>query len=68
LQHVNAQGGKAETQSFKVRVPAGTENGQRLRVRGRGLPKGKKGERGNLYVAISIHVPVHRPKRTGLWG
>jgi DnaJ-class molecular chaperone len=39
-----------------IKVPPGTQNGQRLRVRGQGLPV-KGGGRGDLYVTISIHVP-----------
>ncbi len=38
-----------------IRIPAGTQNGQRLRVRGRGL--GKEGARGDLFVAIRVQVP-----------
>ena len=40
-----------------MRLPAGTENGQKLRVRGRGLPKGKSGERGDFFVTIHIVLP-----------
>jgi curved DNA-binding protein len=38
-----------------IRIPPGTQNGQRLRVRGRGL--GKEGQRGDLFVVARIHVP-----------
>ena len=34
--------------------PAGSENGQQLRVRGRGLPKGKTGERGDFHAVLSV--------------
>jgi curved DNA-binding protein len=40
-----------------VRIPAGTANGQKLRLRGRGLPKPKSTERGDLYVVAEIEVP-----------
>ncbi len=43
--------------SIKLRLPAGTENGQKLRVRGRGLPKGKSGERGDFFVTVHIVLP-----------
>jgi curved DNA-binding protein len=39
-----------------VKVPAGTQQGHQLRVRGRGLPDGT-GKRGDLYVSIVIQVP-----------
>ena len=44
--------------SIKLRIPAGSENGQQLRVRGRGLPKGKSGERGDFHATLSIHLPT----------
>ena len=44
--------------SIKLRIPAGSENGQSLRVRGRGLPKGKTGERGDLFVKLQIVLPT----------
>jgi curved DNA-binding protein len=43
--------------SIKLRIPAGTENGQHLRVRGKGLPKGKTGERGDYFVTTQIVLP-----------
>lgn len=43
--------------SVTLRVPAGTNNGRQLRVRGRGLPGGPSGERGDLYVVVNIELP-----------
>ncbi|MEZ5386598.1 MAG: J domain-containing protein [Prosthecobacter sp.] len=43
--------------SIKLRIPASTENGQTLRVRGKGLPKGRTGERGDFFVKIQIVLP-----------
>jgi curved DNA-binding protein len=40
-----------------IRIPAGASPGQQLRVRGRGLPRGTAGERGDLYVAINVVFP-----------
>lgn len=39
-----------------IKMPAGSQNGQRLRVRGRGLPI-RGGGAGDLYVVIRIVVP-----------
>ncbi len=53
---------------IKLRIPAGSENGQQLRVRSRGLPKGKTGERGDFYATLIVHLPdkVTAEERT-LW-
>jgi len=42
--------------NISLKVPAGTQQGHRLRVRGKGLPAGA-GKRGDLYVLVSIQVP-----------
>lgn len=44
--------------SIKLRIPAAAENGQNLRVRGRGLPKGKTGERGDFFVTLNVVLPT----------
>ncbi|HSP42154.1 MAG TPA: J domain-containing protein [Luteolibacter sp.] len=41
----------------KLRIPPGSAAGHQLRVRGRGLPKGKSGERGDFHVILSIRTP-----------
>jgi curved DNA-binding protein len=41
----------------KLRIPAGTNNGQQLRMRGLGLPKGKSETRGDLYVVMEVELP-----------
>jgi len=40
----------------KVRVPAGTSSGRRLRLRGRGMPN-PSGRNGDLYAEVRIMVP-----------
>jgi len=54
--------------SVSLRVPPGTNNGQKLRVRGKGLPKGNNGERGDLYVVINVQLPKQvTPEERELW-
>jgi curved DNA-binding protein len=48
---IDTPGGEA-----KVRVPAGTSTGRRLRLRGRGLPN-PRGRNGDLYAVAQIMVP-----------
>ena len=40
-----------------VTVPAGTDSGQRLRLRGKGIADPKGGTPGDLYVVIQLRVP-----------
>jgi DnaJ-class molecular chaperone with C-terminal Zn finger domain len=40
-----------------IRIPPGTQNGQKLRVRGRGLPQ-RNGTGGDLIVVARIEVPT----------
>ena len=40
----------------QIKIPPGTQPGQRLRVRGRGLPQ-REGARGDLLVSLRVEVP-----------
>src|SRR6266568_9054554 len=42
--------------SVRLKIPPGTQGGQRFRLRERGLPS-TSGKRGNLYVDVQIKVP-----------
>ena len=59
-----ALGGAAEVTTLSgsrltVRVPAGTQHGQKLRLRGHGLPApGAPDDRGDLYVTVEVRVPT----------
>ena len=54
--------------NIKLRIPAGTNQNQHLRVRGQGLPKGKTGERGDLYVVANLQVPAQvTAEERALW-
>lgn len=39
-----------------LKLPAGSQPGQKFRLKGRGMPKGN-GERGDLFVALNITIP-----------
>ena len=50
-----------------IKVPPGTQNGQRLRLRGHGLPQ-KGGSRSDLFVKVAIEVPTNMTDRErSLW-
>jgi len=52
--------------SVTIKIPPGTQNGRKLRVRGHGL--GKENERGDLIVQIKIQVPEHvNERQRKLW-
>ena len=42
--------------SADMKIPAGTQGGQRLRLKGKGLPK-RGGGRGDLFARIRVQVP-----------
>jgi curved DNA-binding protein len=53
--------------SLKIKIPPDTQNGQRLRVKERGLP-GRGGERGDLFVVARIQMPRESTDREkALW-
>jgi DnaJ-class molecular chaperone len=46
----------------QVKIPAGAQGGQRLRLRGQGLNK-RGGGRGDQYVKLKVVVPTHPTDR-----
>ena len=53
--------------SVNIKIPPGTQNGQRLRVRGRGLPA-REGDAGDLYVIARVQMPKElSAKEKELW-
>ena len=41
----------------QLKVPKGSQSGQRLRLSGRGVPDPKGGPPGDLYVRLMVQVP-----------
>jgi molecular chaperone DnaJ len=54
----HGQGYTEQKDSVKINVPKGIDNGNRLRVSGRGNI-GKNGRRGDLYVTFSVKADKH---------
>ncbi len=63
-----ALGGSIEVDTLEggkltVKLPKGTQNGARLRLKGQGLPHFHTSGRGDLYVKIGLAVPSKLSKR-----
>lgn len=43
----------------RVKIPAGTQDGRTLTVRGKGAPRLKKGGSGDLRISVRVKVPQH---------
>jgi curved DNA-binding protein len=53
----------------KLKIPPGTQDGRRFRLKGKGLPQpGNAGTRGDLYVVIGIDIPeTITPEQRKAW-
>lgn len=50
-------------ESKTVRIPAGTQHGRKLRVRGAGVLNGDNGDPGDMVVTVTIAVPKNLSKK-----
>lgn len=51
----------------KFKVPAETQNGTKIRLRGLGLPDPKGGTQGDMYAEVRVQLPVPMDERTRHW-
>ncbi|MGH7763397.1 MAG: DnaJ C-terminal domain-containing protein [Candidatus Dormibacteraceae bacterium] len=66
------QGGEVAAPTLKggqvqFKVPAETQNGTKIRLRGLGLPDAKGGTPGDLYAEVRVQLPVPADERTRKW-
>ena len=47
-----------DDKKIKMRIPAGTQHGKLLRLRGEGVPYGTSGRNGDMYIKVLITVPT----------
>lgn len=47
-----------DDKTLSVKVPAGTQVGEKLRVRGHGMPGRRAGSYGDLYIDVAIRIPT----------
>ena len=53
--------------SVTVKMPPGIQDGQKLRLRGKGIPK-RDGTNGDMFVRVRVEIPRHiTPKQKELW-
>jgi len=54
--------------SVDVKVPPGIQNGQKLRLKGKGLPQRSNDDNGDLFVRIEVNIPKNlTEKQKELW-
>ena len=46
--------------AVNVKIPAGAQSGQRLRIRGKGVPAHGKSPAGDLYLRVMVRVPKEK--------
>lgn len=49
--------------TVKIKIPSGAQSGQRLRVKGKGVPAHRQSPAGDLYLRLMIRVPTERVPR-----
>ncbi len=47
-----------DDKQLSVKVPAGTQVGEKLRVRGHGMPGRRAGSFGDLYIEVAVRIPT----------
>ena len=58
---VQRDGGKLET--LNVKIPAGIEDGKKIRLRGQGEPAGRGGEPGDILITVKVASHPHFQRR-----
>jgi curved DNA-binding protein len=46
--------------TINVKIPAGAQSGQRLRVKGKGVPAHGAGPAGDFYLRLMVRVPKEK--------
>ena len=70
--HVALRGGEVAAPTLKggqvkFNVPAETQNGTKIRLRGLGMPDPKGGPTGDMYAEVRVQLPVPMDERTRKW-
>lgn len=70
--HIALRGGEVAAPTIKggqvkFKVPAETQNGTKIRLRGLGLPDPKGGPVGDMYAEVRVQLPVPMDEQTRKW-
>ena len=70
--HIALRGGEVAAPTLKggqvkFNVPAETQNGTKIRLRGLGMPDPKGGPTGDMYAEVRVQLPVPMDERTRKW-
>jgi len=70
--HVALRGGEVSAPTIKggqvkFTIPAETQNGTKIRLRGLGLPDPKGGASGDMYAEVRVQLPVPMDEKTRKW-
>jgi DnaJ-class molecular chaperone len=52
-----------DKKTLRLKIPAGTQNNAKLRLKGYGVPRMNTIDRGDAYVSINIEVPKNLNKK-----
>jgi molecular chaperone DnaJ len=63
-----ALGGEIEVPSIdgtrvKVKIPAGTQTGEQIRLRGKGFSVVRSAQRGDMHIQVAVETPQHLTRR-----
>lgn len=63
-----ALGGEIEVPSIdggraKVKIPAGSQSGRQMRLRGKGMPALRGGSEGDMFIELAVETPVNLTQR-----
>ena len=52
-----------DNQKAELKIPSGTQSGERLKIRGKGMPSLRAASYGDLFVDVSVETPVKLTKK-----
>jgi len=63
-----ALGGEIEVPTIdggraRVKIPAGSQAGRQMRLKGKGMPAIRGGQRGDMYIELTVETPVNLSSR-----